>query len=791
MIKENKNSIDKNEVAIIGIGFRIPSGNNDESINSAQTLFEGLMNGMDCLGEISNAFAGLLPLKEVKSFDPLFFGISPSEAPTIDPQQRLLLKCTWEALEDAPIDPISILGTNTSVFIGSSTTDYFHSNKKFSSTITKVGNNVKGYNIGDELFGLGENTTSSHILADFNKIHLKPKNKTHIEAASIPLVYLTSYYCLFYVGDFNMDQNETILIHSASGGIGLSILEILKWKSNKSLVFVTVGSDERNNTYLIIMKLIQLKSPNNGIDLIINTLSSDFMDSNFEILSSKGRIVDLSITHLNQNEYLKNINFKFNKGYHNIELTTVSRFILKNCLSIISEAIENNKLNLIPIINYSNVKVKDAIEFINKRKHIGKIVINHSHDILNELIENHLNNNNNNVHSILKENYQINSNNLGKNILITGQSGIILGILKWIIKFSPEIQNVIILSKSLMKWEMEFLINKTKLVNDKIKFHFKSIDISNYNSIENSINEIINENNNIKNIDSIFHFAFTQIACKVENINMEHLNVSHGAKTIGAINLHNLSIKFGWKFINFVISSSVASIIGSTDQCSYVCANTLLDSFSRYRHSLRLPLTCINLGPIESTGFVSKNQSISALLDGTGIIPTPINKVLGFLDLQIQNPNKFTKNNEQASLISKFDYYLNLFKNSFDKTKNSNDYKTDIGQLFIKKVSELFSIDESKINKDIRLIDYGADSLVIVQCKNWVDKEIGSNLISIQQLQNNSIDNSIKSIISTFNKRDNQNELITPKSIKNESSQNQTFEFWENEMKLDDSTFKK
>ncbi|KAM9979443.1 hypothetical protein ACTFIY_008686 [Dictyostelium cf. discoideum] len=145
---KNINLIDKG-VAIVGVGFRIPSGNNDNSISSPDDLFNNLKNGFDGvrstserwsdnfhkLGEISSPNAGLLPFNEWKSFDPLFFGINPSEAPLIDPQQRLLLKCTWEALEDASIDPISVRGTNTSVFIGSSTIDYQHTNIHTDSVI--------------------------------------------------------------------------------------------------------------------------------------------------------------------------------------------------------------------------------------------------------------------------------------------------------------------------------------------------------------------------------------------------------------------------------------------------------------------------------------------------------------------------------------------------------------------------------------------------------------------------------------------------------------------------------
>ncbi|MEU9041357.1 MULTISPECIES: SDR family NAD(P)-dependent oxidoreductase [unclassified Kitasatospora] len=66
--------------------------------------------------------AGFMP--DIDRFDPLFFGISPREARWMDPRQRLLLRTVWTALEDAGIDPTSLAGTDTGLFVGVGSSEY-------------------------------------------------------------------------------------------------------------------------------------------------------------------------------------------------------------------------------------------------------------------------------------------------------------------------------------------------------------------------------------------------------------------------------------------------------------------------------------------------------------------------------------------------------------------------------------------------------------------------------------------------------------------------------------------
>ncbi|WP_405675530.1 amino acid adenylation domain-containing protein [Streptomyces sp. NBC_01511] len=120
-------------VALVGMSFRLPGGIGDRG-----RFWEVLSEGIDVVGEIPADrwrhspldTAGITTteggyLDEVDRFDPLFFNISPKEARLLDPQQRLLLELTWEAFEDAGIDPLTA-GDNQRVgtYVGIYNNDY-------------------------------------------------------------------------------------------------------------------------------------------------------------------------------------------------------------------------------------------------------------------------------------------------------------------------------------------------------------------------------------------------------------------------------------------------------------------------------------------------------------------------------------------------------------------------------------------------------------------------------------------------------------------------------------------
>ncbi|WFE24198.1 SDR family NAD(P)-dependent oxidoreductase [Solwaraspora sp. WMMD937] len=130
---------DQEPIAIVAMGCRFPGG-----VRSPEGLWRLVADEVDAIGEFPTdrgwdveqlyhpqpgqpgrsyvRHGGFL--YDAAEFDAAFFGISPREAMRADPQRRLLLEVAWETAERAGVDPTSLAGTSTGVFVGVMYHDY-------------------------------------------------------------------------------------------------------------------------------------------------------------------------------------------------------------------------------------------------------------------------------------------------------------------------------------------------------------------------------------------------------------------------------------------------------------------------------------------------------------------------------------------------------------------------------------------------------------------------------------------------------------------------------------------
>ncbi|WP_149831176.1 beta-ketoacyl synthase N-terminal-like domain-containing protein, partial [Streptomyces tailanensis] len=126
-------------IAVVAVGCRFPGG-----VRSPEDLWQVLVNESDVVGDLPDdrgwdiggrysaetTGSGTFIQREggfldgAGEFDAEFFGIAPREALAMDPQQRLLLETSWELFERAGIDPATLKGSRTGVYVGAMPMDY-------------------------------------------------------------------------------------------------------------------------------------------------------------------------------------------------------------------------------------------------------------------------------------------------------------------------------------------------------------------------------------------------------------------------------------------------------------------------------------------------------------------------------------------------------------------------------------------------------------------------------------------------------------------------------------------
>ncbi|EFA75463.1 putative polyketide synthase [Heterostelium album PN500] len=630
---------------------------------------------------------------------------------------------------------------------------------ELSGIVTRVGSSVSEFKVGEEVFGFCSHSMTSHIIESKDRFIHKPSSISFAEAASLPITYGTVYHSLMNICQFDPD-NDTVLIHSATGGVGIAALNILRWLNCKR-VYATAGSIEKieylksNYSDILIDVFLStttefaqlIKEKCDGVDVLLNTLSVDFMTSNFKALRPYGRIADLSLTHVYNKEIIDYGSFNGDHGYHAVNFQSICDNRTKytnGMLRKIVEAIHSNQLELPPIQSFSALNVKQAVESMKNRTHIGKFVVDCSdlsRDILKPLIEYR------SASPTPKFNFKV---NLSNSILVTGQKGISLELIKFLTKHSSA-KDIIVLSKSTLKYRLEKLIN----LSTSPKIHFYQTDVSNKEELESTMSTIIEK---YPPIETVFHLAAIFEDQTLTDLTFENIKKIHDPKVLGAVNLHETTIAHNIPVKQFVVFSSISSFNGSTAQPSYNSSNLVVDSLCNFRNEqLELCSKSIRFGPLLGEGRVSDSVGIIEFFLSRGMESLPVSKFLGGLEAIL---SQYTYSNVIVGDIATskiYDYHPQIrpkiehLIEGETGTKTKVDQSRDTEDIVTSTLASLLSISPSKLSADTQLMDFGVDSLMTIQVKSFFDQQFDKELFNITSIPTMTINQIVSKIKSKQN----------------------------------------
>ncbi len=264
----------------------------------------------------------------------------------------------------------------------------------FSGKVIQIGSKVTNFTIGDEVYGRPRKNRIG-TFAEFISVHeddiaLKPKNVSFEEAASLPLVGLTTWQAFHEV--LQLKKNQKLLIHAGSGGVGTFAIQLAKemgvyvatTASDKGFELVTsLGADR-----VINYKEESFEEVLEEYDAVFDTLGGENLHKSFRILKPKGQIVSVSglpnrkFAVENRLGLIKSILFslisrkitalekKFNVSYHFLFMKPSGAQ-----LEQIKELVEKGSIR--PIIDkvYPLEDAQKAIDYVETGRAKGKVII--------------------------------------------------------------------------------------------------------------------------------------------------------------------------------------------------------------------------------------------------------------------------------------------------------------------------------------------------------------------------------------------------------------------------------
>lgn len=162
--------------------------------------------------------------------------------------------------------------------------------------VSEVGKEVANFEVGDEVFArpaMENGTYAEYVAVDEELIALKPQGISFEEAASVPLAGLTAWQCLVDYGQIK--QDDKVLIHAGSGGVGSFAIQIAK-SFGAYVISTASGKNEAFLKELGVDKFINYETTDfidvvNDVDLVVDTMGGEILDESLEIVKEGGRLV--------------------------------------------------------------------------------------------------------------------------------------------------------------------------------------------------------------------------------------------------------------------------------------------------------------------------------------------------------------------------------------------------------------------------------------------------------------------------------------------------------------------
>ncbi|KAF2012105.1 polyketide synthase [Aaosphaeria arxii CBS 175.79] len=646
---------------------------------------------------------------------------------------------------------------------------------EFAGIVTKCGVN-SSFSPGDRVCGLATSGSfRSFVRAKESHVMRMPSDMPFTEAAAVPLAFATAQYSLCHVA--RLKQGESILIHSAAGGVGQAAIQIAQ--SIGAIIYVTVSTPEKkrllmdrygiaeshcfSSRHTFFAQQLMHNTTGRGVDVVLNSLTGLALTETWRCMAPLGRFVEIGKRDIAASKSLPMDPFERNVSYSSVDLSIVSKLNEQLMAQIVQEVelrllddVSQQQMAPYPLSVFTRSKIEDAFRFLQTGQHTGKAVVDwETPDTVQVIPKNPLN-------------YSFDSN--ATYVITGGLGGIGRSLAMWFTRSGAK--HLVLLSRSGLKSDAAIEL-VSSLEKKGVNVYAPACDISNDDEIRRVIEHVQDTWPPIK---GCIHGALVVKNRIFHDYSLEEFQEIMIPKVQGTWNLDKYlpdSMNF------FVILCSIAGVCGAVSQSSYAGASTFQDAFARYRHARGRHCVSLDLGIVQDVGYVAERVDVARFL----AMSMADHKVLTEEDLQFMvkyacSPHRQVSSPWETQIIGalttpsfvrrygnvedhiwmRMPMFCHLYQmeqendkptatrlqadsveSQLAKIETLNEAAAVITRSLANRLARALAVPVEDIDTNMPPFTFGVDSLVAVELMFWFSNEIRADIPVVQILGNSSV----------------------------------------------------
>ncbi len=618
-------------------------------------------------------------------------------------------------------------------------------------TISRSGAGVENFHVGDAVLGAAMGSFASFATTDVRLVVPKPPGLAFEDAATIPIAFLTAWCGLHHLG--RTTQGEWVLIHSASGGVGMAAIQVAKLAGAR--IIATAGTDARrahllslgiehvfSSRTLDLGDQVRRATDGRGVDVVLNALPGEWLVQSLSLLAPGGRFIEIGATDIIRDSPVGLGVLARNTALLGLDVAQLCRDrpdLIHGFLAEIMRHVAAGSLFPLPREIFDISEAPEAFDYMTRRTHVGKIVLRVPGAGLPPDPSSRI------VHR---------SVSADATYLVTGGfGGLGLAVADTLVTLGA--RHLVLAGRSGPGWPArETLARLRQRCPDLDE---ASVDVADRNALADLLDRIRDTKPPLR---GLVHAAGVLDDGMLQDLTADRVRRVMRPKVNSAWNLHTLTAGLDLDF--FVLFSSVASILGSPGQAAYGAANAFLDGLAQSRRALKLPALSINWGPWAEIGLAStraRARSVRSL----GLRPIPPTEALAAFAHLIgesvpqaivvaadwarvgefrsgQRVPSILMDQASAHGIASHDDRLRTGLTRLGVLSADPVSRPELLAAYLRdRIGEVLGLSPARLDCDRRLDRAGLDSLMAVQVKNRVERDLGVVIPVVALLQGPSV----------------------------------------------------